>query len=68
MNALNESRSSKVKTLLFALMATFFVALSYGQEPVAQLLGDAQAAFDVIAAPSQDELQKPIVQLGRHLF
>ncbi len=68
MNAFTENKSSKVKVSMIALAVNFFAALSYGQEPAAQLLEDALAAFGVIAAPSQEELQKPIVHLGRHLF
>ncbi len=40
---------------MIALAVNFFAALSYGQEPAAQLLEDALAAFGVIAAPSQEE-------------
>jgi cytochrome c peroxidase len=68
MNAFTKSKSSKLKISMITLVVNSIAALTYGQEPAAQLQEDAQAAFGVVAAPSQEELDKPIVQLGRHLF
>ncbi len=68
MNTFTKSKSIKVKISLIALAANFLAILSYGQEPAGQLQHDAKATFGIVSDPKQEELDKPIVELGRHLF
>jgi cytochrome c peroxidase len=68
MNTFTESKPSKVKISMIALAVNFLAILLHGQELAVQLLEDAKATFGIIPAPTQEELDKPIVELGRHLF
>lgn len=68
MSTFTENKSSKVKISMIALTVNFLAILSYGQEPDVQLLDDAKATFGIISAPTREELDKPIVELGQHLF
>ncbi len=68
MNTFTESKSIKVKISLIALTANFLAILSNGQEPAVQLLHDAKATFGIVSNPKQEELDKPIVELGRICF
>jgi cytochrome c peroxidase len=54
--------------LIGVLGGHYFTAISQGQESPAPLLANARAMFDVIPAPTPEELQTPLVQLGRRLF
>lgn len=68
MNAFTEIKASKFRILAISLAVNLLVSLAYGQESSSQLLEDAKATFGTISAPAQEELDKPIVELGRHLF
>lgn len=68
MNAFTEIKASKFRILTISLAVNLLVSLAYGQESNSQLLEDAKATFGTISAPTQEELDKPIVELGQHLF
>jgi cytochrome c peroxidase len=68
MRALAVMMSSTFKVLAIALTVNLLAALTYGQESKDKLLEDAKATFGIVSAPKQEELDKPIVELGRHLF
>jgi len=68
MKAFAEIRSGKVKVFAIALTVNLLAALTYGQESEDKLLDDAKATFGIVSVPTQEELDKPIVELGQHLF
>lgn len=58
----------------FSTLLTFAIAInlctsdSHANEPVDELLKDAQANFGLITAAEPEELEKPLTVLGQHLF
>jgi len=68
MTAFVENRLNKVRILALAIAIDLIASLSIGQDSNSQLLEDAKATFGIISAPTHEELEKPIVALGRHLF
>lgn len=68
MKAFAKIRFIKFMILAVVLAVNFIATRSYGQESNARLLEDAKATFGIVSAPTQEELAKPIVELGQHLF
>lgn len=66
--AFAEIWSYKVKVFAIALTVNLLAALTYGQESKDKLLDVAKGTFGIVSDPKQEELDKPIVELGRHLF
>lgn len=54
--------------MIWILESHYLVAISPAQESPDALLKNAKAVFDVITDPTPEDIQTPIVQLGRHLF
>lgn len=68
MNALTDIKTLKLQAIAIVLSVRLMAAFAYGQDSDPQLLDDAKATFGIISAPTQEELDQPIVELGRHLF
>lgn len=68
MKAFAKIRVIKFMILAVVLAFNFMATRSYGQESNARLLEDAKAAFGIVSAPAQEELDKPMVELGHRLF
>ncbi len=66
--ALAEMISRQFKVLAIAWTVNLLATLTNGQDSNEELLGDAKAIFGIVSAPMQEDLNKPIVELGRHLF
>lgn len=68
MKTVAEIRSINAGILALAISVNLFAASSHGQEANVQLMEAAKATFGIISAPTQEELDRPMVALGRHLF
>ena len=68
MKTVAEIRSINAGILALAISVNLFAASSHGQETNVQLMEAAKATFGIISAPTQEELDRPMVALGRHLF
>ncbi len=68
MIAFAKIRVIKFMTLAMVLGINFIATRLYGQELNARLLEDARATFGIVSAPTQEDLDKPMVELGQRLF
>jgi len=67
---MNPFPSEPVRSRLLAGATAIIViaSCSDAQEPVDELLKEAQANFGVVTARASEELENPLVALGQHLF
>jgi len=68
LTSIASNQSHRILFLTFAVTVMLQPAMGDAQDSTDKLLDDARTHFDIISAPSPDELEKPMVELGRHLF